>query len=105
MNLKIDHYIKNAIFSSMIMTNLINDLLDSAKLEQQTFELNLEYFNMFEVISEAFQVLSFQADIKNIKFLLHFDKSKPYIFSKIFNDKRRFLQILLNFISNSLKFT
>lgn len=56
-------------------------------------------------MTQAFQILSFQADLKNIEFLVHFDKSKPYIFSKILNDKRRFLQILLNFISNSLKFT
>ena len=54
MNENIDQYMKNAIFSSLMMTNLINDLLDSAKLDSQTFELDLEYFNMFEVISQAF---------------------------------------------------
>ena len=54
MNENVDLYMKNAIFSSLMMTNLINDLLDSAKLDSQTFELDLEYFNMFEVISQAF---------------------------------------------------
>ncbi len=57
--MKTDHYIKNAIFSSLIITSLINDLLDQAQLEKLTFELNLDYFNMFEVISQAFQILTF----------------------------------------------
>ena len=34
LNQKIDSYMKNAIVSSFMMTNLINDLLDSAKLEK-----------------------------------------------------------------------
>ena len=66
LNIKVDQYIKNAIFSSLMMNNLVNDLLDSAKLEQSKFELDLEYFNMFEVIIQAFQILSFQADLKKI---------------------------------------
>ena len=33
MNENVDLYMKNAIFSSLMMTNLINDLLDSAKLD------------------------------------------------------------------------
>ena len=47
----IDQYIKNAIFSSLMITNLINDLLDQAKMEKSKFEIDLEYFNMIEVIS------------------------------------------------------
>ena len=66
LNINVDQYIKNAIFSSLMMNNLVNDLLDSAKLEQSKFELDLEYFNMFEVIIQAFQILSFQADLKKI---------------------------------------
>ena len=34
LNQKIDSYMKNAIVSSFMMTNLINDLLDSEKLEK-----------------------------------------------------------------------
>ena len=72
-NENVDQYMKNAKFSSLMMTYLINDLLESAKLEQKTFELNQEYFNMFEVVTQAFQILHFQALMKNIKFILRFD--------------------------------
>ena len=51
LNERIDYFVKNAIFSSLIMTNLINDLLDQAKLEQSVFKLDEEYFNMFEVVA------------------------------------------------------
>lgn len=105
LNQNLDSYIKNSIFSSLMITNLINELLDQAKLEKSTFELDNEYFNLFEVIIHAFQILKFQAESKNIKLMLQIDKSKPFVFCKIWGDKRRYLQILLNFISNSLKFT
>ena len=36
------------------MINLINDLLDLAKLEKSTFQLDEDYFNLFDVISETF---------------------------------------------------
>ena len=105
LNQNLDSYIKNSIFSSLVITNLINELLDQAKLEKSTFELDNEYFNLFEVIIHAFQILKFQAETKNIKLMLQIDQSKPFLFCKIWGDKRRYLQILLNFISNSLKFT
>ena len=87
-----------------MITNLIEDLLDLAKMENSVFKLNNDYFNLIDVITEAFNIVSFSAEEKNVKLLLVVDRSKPFIFQKVYSDKRRFLQILLNFISNSLKF-
>ena len=70
-----------------MMTNLINDLLDHAKLEKQVFQLNYEYFNLIEVIEEAFQIVTFQAEAKSINLYLEMEKSKPFIFTKLFCDK------------------
>ena len=49
--------------------------------------------------------MTFKAEEKKIRLILELDQSHPYIFRKIYGDRRRYLQILLNFISNSLKFT
>lgn len=63
-------YIEQSISSSHNLTNLINDLLDLAKLEQATFQLSEKYFNMYEVISELFTIMKYQATRQNIKLLL-----------------------------------
>ena len=54
--------LQHAIFSSSIVTNLINDLLDLAKLEANTFSFNSEYFNLVELITEAFNQVKFLAN-------------------------------------------
>ena len=88
-----------------MMTNLINDLLDQAKLEKSVFNLNNTYFNIIEVVQEAFQIISFQAEAKQIKLLLELDENQPFILKQVYSDRGRLLQIILNFLSNSLKFT
>lgn len=40
--------------------------MDQAKLEASTFQLDNEYFNMFEVLTSTFGVMSYQANDKNI---------------------------------------
>ncbi len=37
-----------------MVENLINDLLDLAKLENNSFQLTYEYFNLCSIIDEAF---------------------------------------------------
>ena len=87
------------------MSNLINDLLDLAKLENSAFDLKMERFNLIKIIENAFLILSFQAESKGIKLLLSIDQRWPFVFQNVVIDKRRILQILLNFLSNALKFT
>ena len=91
LNSNIDVYIKNGIYSSLMITNLINELLDQAKLEKSTFELDNEFFNLYEVIIHAFQILTFQAEIKNIQLMLQINQAKPFLFCKIWGDKRRYM--------------
>ena len=100
-----DIYVQQSISSAFTITNLINDLLDLAKMDTSTFTLAIDEFNMLEVIAEAYQILLFQAEQKGVKLLLEFNQSSPFIFRRVHGDRRRFLQILLNFVSNSLKFT
>jgi signal transduction histidine kinase len=65
----------------------------------------LEETNLIGVVEMAFNVISFQAANKNIKLILSLDAHKPFIYQRVVIDIRRMLQVLLNFISNSLKFT
>jgi len=40
-----------------MVENLINDLLDHAKMENEQFNFNYEYFDLPETIKEAFSIL------------------------------------------------
>ena len=42
------------VFSQKMMENLINDLLDLAKIENNAFNISSEYFDLGALIFEAF---------------------------------------------------
>lgn len=55
---EIDTLLKNAHFSATMLLNLINDLLDLAKLENSSFNVNASYFDLLEdVIQQAVTTL------------------------------------------------
>lgn len=88
------------------MENLVNDLLDLAKVENGSFSMQKDFFNLGQTIVESFKILSHTANEKQIELRAYVDEPEnaKYLMA-IQGDKRRFMQILLNFLSNSLKFT
>ena len=62
----LERLLKSSQFSSRMILNLVNDLLDLAKMENATFNLNTEYFNLFEVIDKAIENINFQAKLKEV---------------------------------------
>ena len=49
------------------MENLVSDLMDLAKLENDSFNLSQEYFNLGSTVYEAFQILITQANSNKIQ--------------------------------------
>ena len=92
--------------SSHILENLINDLIDLAKIENNKFSLNEDYFDLTHAIYQTLEILLYQANEKNIELEVVVDKkSNLGLLKRIYGDSRRVKQILINFISNSIKFT
>lgn len=88
-----------------MLLNLINDLMDLAKLEKMKFILNNSFFDLTKTIKGAFGTLSYFSKQKNIEPTLHIkEEIQPY-FINLFGDEIRFTQIFLNFLSNAFKFT
>ncbi|NQD69171.1 response regulator [Sphingobacterium shayense] len=84
------------------LLELINDLLDLAKIESGKVELNYETINIktfTEVISNLFAA---PAQEKEIKLTVEIEKEVPPFF---ISDETRIEQVLRNFLSNALKFT
>ena len=49
-------------YTSNMLENLINDLLDLAKIENNKFTLNLNYFDLTETIEQTLKIMEFQAN-------------------------------------------
>jgi cell cycle sensor histidine kinase DivJ len=83
------------------LLDLINDLLDMSKIEADKFELHREIFDSREAVTAALRLMRVQADGLGIK-LRGVLPARPL---EIDADRRALKQIVLNLVSNALKFT
>jgi len=89
-----------------MMHNLMMDLLDLAQMENNTFKLNKEFFCLFDTIKQAFTVVQHISDKRKITLEApNVSESEKPLFTAIYGDKHRFIQVIINFMSNSLKFS
>lgn len=82
------------------LITLINDLLDLEKIESGTISLAPEMNDVEETIGQAVESVSDLADKKKIA--IEFDAGNAEVFRL---DQDRIVQVLVNFLSNALKFT
>jgi PAS domain S-box-containing protein len=88
--------------SSRSLLRVINDILDISKIEAGKFSIVRTPGNLREIINMVHGLLKFNADEKDIKFTLQIDKDVP---EALMVDSLRLNQILMNLLSNSIKFT
>jgi PAS domain S-box-containing protein len=83
---------------------ILNDVLDMAKISSGKLEFNLEPFNLCDSMGQAVQPLALQAQEKGIAFEgqpLRASCPHPWVLG----DAHRLNQIMLNLVSNAIKFT
>ena len=95
-------YCEVAKSSARSLLELINDILDFSKIEAGKFEIDCNDFNLHEVVEGVTQMLGERAQQKNIELLCSVDKDVPAI---VAGDSVRLRQVLLNLMSNAVKFT
>ena len=84
------------------LLEIINDILDLSKLEVGKIELEVTEFDPRPLIDSVIQLLSPRLVAKDIEFELFIADDVPY---RLSGDAGRLRQILLNLLSNALKFT
>ena len=89
-------------FSARYLLSLINDVLQINKIEENRIVLENLTFNISDEINLIVNSLSFIAKNHNNTIEINLDKNIPEL---LVGDKVRFSQILINLISNALKFT
>ncbi|SJN32642.1 response regulator [Sphingobacterium sp. JB170] len=84
------------------LLELINDVLDLAKIEAGKIELNYETININTFTETLANLFTVSAQQKGIEFTVNVDNQVPTFF---ISDETRIEQVLKNFLSNALKFT
>ena len=95
-------YANTALNSANALLDLINDILDLAKIESGKSETNIKQLHLHELLETILDVLSFQAHKKGLELILDLD---PRIGDVIETDELKLKQVLINLLNNALKFT
>src|SRR5689334_3355321 len=101
LNAKQKEYLGDILNSSRHLLQLINDVLDLARVEAGRMELNPEEFNLGKAIDEVCAVAKPLAQKKNIHVQTRVDAGV----GAVTLDQQKFKQVLYNLLSNAIKFT
>ncbi|MEG4391970.1 ATP-binding protein [Microcoleus sp. BROC3] len=94
-------FLQRAHDSSMQLLNIINDILDIAKIEAGTFSMILEVVDITQVLEDAIDLQAAQIEEKGLKLSL----PEPHAPIIVHADPEKLKQVFLNVLSNSVKFT
>jgi PAS domain S-box-containing protein len=87
--------------ASQTLLGVIGDVLDFSKLEAGAFELDPEPFDPIATARSAAAIVAEQAQAKGLTLTTRIDETAP----SLVGDAPRLRQVLLNFLSNAVKFT
>jgi len=100
-NEKQTEYLQDILESGRHLLSLINDILDLSKIEAGRMELELSEFDLPQAIENALILVRERASRRGIRLGSTIDER----LGKIGGDERKVKQVLLNLLSNALKFT
>lgn len=95
-------YMSTINISANALMEIINDILDFSKIESGKLELHIEEIDLFQLLNQVIDLFKQQAILKNISLSLQIGEDVPQFMEA---DSIRLKQILVNLISNALKFT
>jgi len=99
---EVKNYLELAKKSSFFLNYLINDIMDFSLMNFKKIRLNIEEINLEQIIENMISLIEFQTKEKKIDLkFINFCQKQHHFYS----DATRIEQILLNLMSNALKFT
>ncbi|MGD8560223.1 MAG: histidine kinase dimerization/phospho-acceptor domain-containing protein, partial [Gammaproteobacteria bacterium] len=94
--------LRTIVRSGKHLLKVINDILDLSKIEAEKLEIEKIEISLFHLVADIESVARMQAADKGLSFYIHYDFPIP---KTIVSDPLRIKQLLLNLISNAVKFT
>jgi PAS domain S-box-containing protein len=98
---KYTEYLGDVQKSALMLLQLIDDILDIAKLDAGKMHIQHEVLNVDEVIQDAMTILAPKARSGELTIV----KDVPENLPSVMGDGRRLCQVLVNLLSNSVKYT
>lgn len=95
-------YAQTIYGSAETLLGILNDILDLSKIEAGKLTFNLHEINFRDLVEEACQLFAFRAKEKDVELIIFYDPNAP---SSVIGDPVRLRQIILNLVSNAIKFT
>lgn len=95
-------YLDIAKSSVESLSRIVNNILDLSKIEAGKLELEMSSFDLENELFQLIKIQDYTAIEKGIKLILDYDYS---ITDEIISDRIRLRQIMLNLISNAIKYT
>ena len=97
-----EEYVEGLKESSVTLHSLINDILDLSKIEAGKYQLDHSAFNLQRIVKGVLNIFKPQANKKGISLTYEIDPDVPEM---VMGDHNRLRQVLLNLISNAVKYT
>lgn len=101
-NAKQQKYIRMIRSSGEALLGIVNDILDFSKIEAGCMELTPVPYDLFEVLARIAVMMSVNAGEKDIELVIIVD---PAVNQGVIGDPLRLQQVLINLVSNAIKFT
>lgn len=88
--------------SGVALMEVLSEILDYSKIESRKLELEIERFNLYQLLDDIIESFAERGEVKNVEILCHIDAEVPI---NVVGDPQRLRQILNHLLSNALKFT
>ncbi|WP_161599722.1 response regulator [Pseudomonas arsenicoxydans] len=97
-----EYFVKSIHENSDALLTLINDILDLSKIESGSMTIEETEFDLIELVEEIIEMMAIRASEKSLRISCQISKETP---QRVLGDPWRLRQILLNLVSNAIKFT
>jgi signal transduction histidine kinase len=98
-----DEFIREAYRSAVHLLNIINDILDIAKIEAGKMQLDLDPVNLDDLMNDVENFTRTQAEQKRLSFEIRTPAIRDPVI--LYGNYQRLLQVMLNLVGNAIKFT
>ena len=98
----IDEYAQNVRSSGRMLSMLVNDILDFSKIEAGKLEITNTEFRLSRLLADILAMFADRAAMKNLELNTVVENGVP---DGLFGDEIRIKQVLVNLISNAVKYT